>query len=121
MEKEIICIGCPMGCLMSVIFEENGQIVITGNSCPKGKEYAANECFNPTRMVTSTVRIENAIYPLLSVRTSQPVPKDSVRKCMAVLREVKVDAPVYAGQVIIRNIVDTQADIVATKTMERVI
>lgn len=120
MEKEIICIGCPMGCRMSVISEENGQIIVTGNSCPKGKEYAANECFNPTRMVTTTVRIENGIYPLLSVKTSQPVPKDLVLKCMAVLREVKVEAPVYAGQVIIKNIADTQADIVATKSMERI-
>ena len=119
MNKEIICIGCPMGCRLSVVMEEDKVIKVTGNSCSKGVDYAESECTNPTRTLTTTVKIENAMYPLLSVRTSRPIPKGLLADCMKLLEHVKVEAPVQAGCRIIANVLDTGTDIIATKTLER--
>ncbi|MGE5581275.1 MAG: DUF1667 domain-containing protein [Bacillota bacterium] len=120
MNQELICIGCPMGCRLSVVLEQGNVLQVMGNSCPKGKEYAKNECLNPSRVVTTTITVEKAMYSLISVKTSKPIPKNQVRQCVAFLRDIKVEAPVKVGQVIVANILGTQADIVATKSLDRV-
>jgi CxxC motif-containing protein len=120
MNRELICIGCPMGCRLNVALEGDKFLAVTGNSCHKGVDYARNECTNPTRMFTTTVIIRGAMYPLLSVRTTKPVPKAMVKKCVDYLRRVRVETPVKAGQVIMKNILNTKADIIATKDLERV-
>ena len=75
MNKELICIGCPMGCHLSIQLVENKVMKVWENSCPKGVVYAKNECLNPTRMVTTTVIIEQAMYPVVSVKTADPFPE----------------------------------------------
>jgi CxxC motif-containing protein len=120
MNCELICIGCPNGCCLSVVVKENKVLSVVGNSCHIGADYAKNECSNPTRMVTTTIIISGAIYPVLSVRTINSVPKDMVKKCIDYLRGVKVKAPVKAGEVIVKNILDTKTDIIATKDLERI-
>jgi CxxC motif-containing protein len=120
MNRELVCIGCPMGCRLTVVLEGTGVSAVTGNSCPKGADYGRNECTNPTRMVTTTIAIEGAMYPLLSVRSTKPVSKALMMKCIDYLREIEAVAPIKAGRVIVKNILDTEADIIATKNMERV-
>lgn len=109
-----------MGCHLSVIIEEDNVIKVMGNTCAKGAEYAKTECTNPARTLTTTVKIENAMYPLVSVRTSKPIPKGLLFECMSLLEKMKVEAPVEAGQVIIQDVLGTGADIIATKTLHRV-
>ena len=56
-KRELICIGCPLGCMLTVDIE-NGEVVnVEGNTCPRGKAYAEKEVTNPMRIVTSTVRV----------------------------------------------------------------
>ena len=55
--KDLICIMCPKGCHLKVD-EEHGYTV-TGNRCPRGAEYGHNELKNPTRVITSTVRLRS--------------------------------------------------------------
>lgn len=118
MNRELICIGCPMGCPLTVTVEEGKVTTVTGNTCRKGKEYAEAECLNPTRTVTTTVSIKNAMYSLLSVRTSKPIPKDKISDCIQYLRRIEVKAPVAAGEVIVKDLLQTGADIIATKSLE---
>ena len=120
MNRELICIGCPMGCRLVAVVEGDAVLEVKGNSCRKGADYAQNECTNPTRMLTTTVIISGAMYPLLSVRTTTPVPKTMLKECVDYLRGVRVEAPVKAGQILVKNILDTKADIIATKDLERV-
>ena len=120
MKRELICIGCPMGCHLIATVENNEVIEITGNTCPRGVEYARNECTNPVRILTTTVNIKGAMYPLLSVRTTMSIPKTMLKESVNYLREVQVKAPVQAGQVIVKNILNTGADIIATKSLGRV-
>ena len=119
MYRELICIGCPMGCPLTVTVEEGKVTAVSGNICRKGKEYAEAECLNPTRTLTTTVKIKNAMYPLLSVRTSKPIPKDQIEACLQYLHGITVEAPVTIGQVIVEDILQTGVDIIATKSMAR--
>ena len=112
---ELICIGCPKGCHLKVD-EENGYAV-TGNSCPIGAEYGANELKNPTRVLTSTVRIVGGLHDCLPVRTNKPIPKPLLLQAMAELKNIEVKSPVRMGDVIVSNILDTGADVIATRNM----
>ena len=35
--KQLVCIGCPRGCRLT-IDEKDGEYIVTGNTCPRGKE-----------------------------------------------------------------------------------
>ena len=113
MEKiDLICIGCPMGCPITVEME-NGEVVsVTGNTCPRGDAYARKEVTAPTRTVTSTVRVADRPNTMVSVKTAAPVPKAEITAVMAKIRAAKIDAPVHIGDVVIRDVCGT--DIVAT-------
>ena len=111
----IIRITCPKGCHLSVD-EENGYAV-TGNSCPRGAEYGKNELLQPVRVVTSTVRIDGAMLPRLPVKTDRPLPKEKMFDCMALIDSITVQSPVKVGQVLAANILGTDVNIVAAKTL----
>ena len=118
MKLEMTCIGCPMGCALSV--EVNGgQISVTGNTCPRGEKYAKNEAVCPKRTVTSTVAVRGGAIPRLSVKTAQDIPKDRIFDCMAAIRGVTVNAPVAIGAVILENCAGTGVDLIATKSVEK--
>ena len=111
--RELTCIGCPMGCNLTVIIEDAGEIKVTGNTCPKGAEYARNEVTDPRRTVTSTVRVNDG--RALSVKTKQEIPKNQIMDCVLALKDVVATAPVHIGDVILENVADTGIAIVATK------
>ena len=115
--KELICIVCPKGCHLKVD-EENGYAV-AGNSCPRGAEYGKAELVHPTRVVTSTVCIEGAAHRRCPVKTSAPIPKARMMEAMHSLDAVRLQAPVALGQVVVKNVCGTGADIVTARAMER--
>ena len=113
MTKDITCIVCPKGCRIAVDTENPGNI--SGYSCPKGLEYAKNELLHPVRTVTSTVGITGAAHSRLPVKTDRDIPKELIFDCMKLIRETTVAAPVCCGQIIIKDILGTGADLVATR------
>ena len=115
MTRDMTCIICPRGCALKVEIEGD-NITVTGNSCPKGKQYAIDECTNPTRTVTSSVRVENREDTMVSVKTASPVPKDKIFEVMRLIRAKSVCAPVGIGDIIIKDVFGT--NIFATKNIE---
>ena len=113
--KELICICCPKGCHLHVD-EENGYQV-SGNGCPRGAEYGKNEIVNPTRVLTSTVKIEGAAYRRCPVRTAQPIPKGKLFEVMTALDSVQLTAPVSAGDIALENAAGTGVNVIVTRTM----
>ena len=111
----LICITCPKGCHLTV--DEENDYAVTGNSCPRGAEYARNELLHPVRMITSTVRVQGAAIPRLPVQTDKPLPKEKMFDCMQLINTLDVQAPVKVGQVLAANILGTDVNIVATKTL----
>ncbi|RLF81320.1 molybdopterin oxidoreductase [Thermococci archaeon] len=116
---EILCIRCPKGCMLTVTVRGD-EILVEGNDCPVGEKYGIEEIKNPKRIVTSTVRILNAKYPRLPVRTAEPVPQEKIKDVIDALKEVVVEAPVKMGQVILKNVGNTGVDVIAERDMERV-
>ena len=111
--KKLVCIVCPRGCRLTV--EEGEEIRVSGNACPRGETYARKELFAPVRVLTATVELEGGVHPRLPVKTSGAIPRERVSEAAALLRELRVTAPVKAGQVLLPNILDTGVDVVATR------
>lgn len=117
--KKLVCIGCPLGCLLSVECE-GGQIKsVTGNTCPKGEQYARAELIHPTRTLTTTVRVKDGAAPVVSVKTKNEIPKEMIGKCMEELARITVAAPVYMNDTIVDNIAGTKVAVIATKQVEK--
>ena len=115
-DQKLTCIGCPLGCSISVSLSDNGEVSeITGNTWKKGKEYARKEVTNPSRVVTSTVPVTGGNLPVVSVKTASDIPKGKIFDCMEALKKVTVTAPVQIGEVIIKNVCGTGVDVIATK------
>ncbi len=112
---KMICIACPIGCHLEV----SADYKVTGNQCPKGEIYALNELKNPMRIVTSTVVITGGIHKRLPVRTQSEIPKALIMDCMVEINKVKVIAPVKMGDVIIKNVLNTGVDIIASRSMKK--
>ena len=119
MEKELTCIRCPIGCQLKVLIEKD-QISVTGNTCSRGKEYGIKEVTNPTRVVTSSIRIDDGMFPIVSVKTNKDIPKDMVFPAMEEIHHTSVSAPVHIGDILISNVANTGSDIVATRNVERI-
>jgi VCBS repeat-containing protein len=80
---------------------ENGTVTaVSGNTCPRGDSYARKECTAPERTVTGTVRVSGGSAPVVSVRTSSPIPKEKVLELAALMGKLTVSAPVRPGDVL---------------------
>ena len=113
----LICIGCPLGCPMTVEMEGNEVKSVAGNTCPRGDAYARKELTNPTRIVTSTVRVAGGKLPMVSVKTESDIPKGKIFECVKALKDIEVKAPVKIGDVIVENVAGTGVNIIATKNV----
>jgi len=119
MEKLIVCTVCPMSCEVKLTIDEatNEVIKVEGNKCPRGKKYALKEFTAPERTLTSTVKIINGVHPLLPVRTDKPIPKGQLFAVMELTKEFQATAPVQVGDVLIENILNTGANLIASRNI----
>ncbi len=116
-KRELICIGCPMGCALSVTFEAGQIAAVTGNTCKRGDDYAHKEVTHPTRIVTSTVRVSGGTVTVVSVKTQSDIPKDKIMDCIHELKDISVTAPIAIGDVILSGVAGTDVNIIATRNV----
>lgn len=116
-KKELVCIVCPKGCRLTVENKDN-SFKILGNSCKRGEIYGINETQNPTRVLTTTIKVSNSKYNRLPVKTKEALPKNILFSAMKVINSIEVKAPIKVGDVVLENILSTGIDLVATKTIE---
>ncbi len=115
MQKNIICIACPMGCGVTVDISENGEILsVTGNTCKRGDTYARAECTNPVRSLATTVKVNGGVYNVVPCKSAGSLPKDKIFECMEIINNAAANAPVKLGDVLVENILGTGINIVAT-------
>lgn len=119
-EKNLICIGCPMGCLLTVSMEQGQVIRVTGNTCKRGDIYARKEVTDPTRIVTTTVKVTGGTEAMVSVKTKTDIPKGKIFECVRALKDICVEAPVHIGDIILENVAGTGVEIIATKNIASV-
>ena len=114
--RDFVCIVCPRGCSLSIDLD---TLEVTGNSCKRGEVYAKNEVTNPTRTITTSVRVTNRKDTLVSVKTTNPVPKGKIMEVMKVINKVGVKAPTHIGDIVIKDVLGLEGvDIVITKNID---
>ena len=112
------CIICPIGCKLRALVKDNNIISVEGNRCPRGTVYAQNE-INPKRTLITVIRVEGGNPPVVSVKSSEPIPKSLILKAMETLSEVTVQAPIKMGDIIVQNLLGLGVNIVATRSVEK--
>ncbi|MHA2007877.1 MAG: DUF1667 domain-containing protein [Promethearchaeota archaeon] len=117
--KEIRCIVCPTGCLVHI---ENidGELIIEGHSCKRGEEYARDEFIAPKRILTTTIRVEKGFLPLIPVRSDKPLPKEKLKETLKEIAKIKLTAPIKMGDILIKNVLDLDVNIIASRDLIKV-
>ncbi len=113
----LTCIGCPLGCQLTVQMDGSEIVSVTGNTCKTGDRYARKELTAPTRIVTTTVRVTGGTLAVVSVKTAADIPKGKIFACIKALQAVEVPAPISIGQVILPDVAGTGVAVVATKNI----
>lgn len=117
-KRSLTCIGCPLGCTVTVELDDGEIINVTGNTCNRGDDYARKEVIRPMRVVTGTVRVTGGDLPMVSVKTEHDIPKEKIMDIMKNLADINIPAPVHIGDVILEDAAQTGVNIVATKEVK---
>ncbi len=120
MIKELICIKCPLGCPLVVEYRDNKIIKVTGNSCLNGISYAEKEMFNPTRILTTSIKINDSYDSVVPVKSNKEIPIDLITKFVKKLKSTEVNAPIKIGEVVLNDYLGLNIDIVTTKEMSKI-
>ena len=118
-KKHFVCVVCPVGCEIDVVHDGGKIISMEGNKCEKSEEFVLQELIEPMRILTTTVRIQGSRWPVIPVRTDKAVPKRLFPRIMKQLRRIKLQAPVNMLDAVVRDVLRTGTDIIATRTMPR--
>ncbi len=115
MNKTYTCIICPNGCDIHTVIEKGHIVSLEGALCPRGKEYVAQELYDPLRNIASSVKVQSGELPLVSVRLSAPIPKKYIFDVMKEIRGLQVSAPVKLGDILAADVLGLGCNIIATK------
>lgn len=115
--KVIRCIICPTGCEIKVIKDPSKKITFEGYTCNRGLEYAEQEFHEPKRILTTTIRVDNGIIPLIPVRTDKPMLKDKLNEALMIIAQTVVNAPIKMGDILIKDILKSGANIIASRDL----
>jgi len=111
--KEMICIACPIGCHIQI----DDNLKVDGNLCGKGEKYGIEEMTHPTRILTTTVKTISQSIPRISVKSRDPLPKELIFKALLVLDDIIIENNVKIGDIIVKDILNTGIDMIATKNV----
>lgn len=117
MLREYTCIVCPNGCTITAQTEAGKIVSLQGGDCKCGQQYVTQEITSPLRTISSSIHLLGGSLPLVSVRLTSPIPKDKIFAVMSVIKKASLTAPVYIGQVAIKNILGLDCDVIVTKNI----
>jgi len=116
MEKQLICIVCPVGCRLTAAGTPD-DLTVSGGKCKKGDAYARDELTNPVRMVCTTVRITGGIHGVLPVKTDKPIPDRYKLDAVKAVSGLVLASPVKMGDVVLADLFGTGVNMVAERDM----
>ncbi|MGO1368917.1 MAG: DUF1667 domain-containing protein [Senegalia sp. (in: firmicutes)] len=118
--KRTTCIVCPIGCSLLIEKDKDKEsgYKVSGNRCKRGEAYGIKEMTNPTRVITSTVKVRGGLLERMPVKTKEAVPKEKINEIMKKINNVTLQAPINVGDVVIENICNTGVNIVSTRDMK---
>jgi len=115
-EKTIRCIVCPTGCEIHVK-NVDGELIVEGHTCNRGEVYAKDEFIAPKRILTTTMRVKNGLLPLIPVRTDKPILKEKLNDVLDEIAVKEIKAPISMGDVLIKNVLNLDANIIASRDL----
>jgi CxxC motif-containing protein len=118
-KTHFVCVVCPVGCEIDVVHEGSKIVSMEGNKCEKSEEFVSQELIEPMRILTTTLRIQGARWPVIPVRTDKAVPKRLFPLIMKRLGRINLRAPVNMLDVVVKDVLHTGASIITTRTMPR--
>ena len=116
MTRELTCIGCPMGCELTVEVENGVAVSVSGNTCKIGENYAKSEISAPTRVITTTAL--SADGRPVAVKTAAPVPKGQIFECLEQIKATTISLPAHIGDVLIESVCGTGVPVVVTRNVD---
>lgn len=118
--KELTCVRCPLGCKVRIEYTAKKEVIdVSGNKCPRGREYAIQEISDPHRILVTSVKVKNGKYNLASVKTTDAIPLRLFDEAMKIIEKIVIEAPVNRGDTIIKNLLETGVDLIITRSVER--
>ena len=118
--KVIRCIVCPTSCAIQAVDDGKGNVNFEGYTCKRGLEYAEQEYYEPKRILTTTMRVENGFLPLIPVRTDTPILKDKLKDVLKEIAKIKVQPPIKMGDILIENVLGMDANIIASRNLNKI-
>ncbi|MGL5329823.1 MAG: DUF1667 domain-containing protein [Peptostreptococcaceae bacterium] len=70
--------------------------------------------------MASSVKVKNGSLELVSVRLDNNIPKNKIFEVMDEIKKVQIEAPIKIGDIIIKNVLNLNVDVIATKNIEEV-
>ncbi len=116
-QRHLTCIGCPMGCQVTVEMEKGEVVSVSGNTCKRGDIYARKEVTDPTRIVTSTIAVKDGDKERVSCKTASDIPKDKIFSVMHDINHAVCKAPINIGDILIENVANTGVSVIATRNI----
>lgn len=118
MKKEFTCILCPNSCDIEIEIDKNLEILdIEGAKCNRGLSYVKQELVMPMRSIATSVAIKNGELELASVKLDKNIPINMIFEVMDLVKLMVFEAPVYKGQIACKNILNTDCNLIFTKTV----
>lgn len=118
-ERDLICIACPRGCAIKVTIDDNKEVVsVEGNLCKNGEKYARDEVTHPMRNLTTTAKVTGGKATVVPCKTNIDIPKELLFEAMKEINSASIAAPVHIGDVIIKDLLGTGADVIATNEID---
>lgn len=117
-KREFTCIVCPIGCQLTVDFDEQGEVLVSGNKCPRGETYAREEVLAPKRTVTATCRVSGGGPRRIPVKTDAPLPVELIDELLDELYELSLEPPVERGHTVVENFHDSGVSVLTTRTVK---
>ncbi|MBD3197551.1 MAG: DUF1667 domain-containing protein [Candidatus Lokiarchaeota archaeon] len=115
--KTIRCIVCPTGCEIEVKEKPDGEVEFEGYTCKRGLDYAKQEFYEPKRVLTTTIRVENGFLPLVPVRVDKAIAKAKLNDALDIIANTIIKAPIKMGDILIENIAGEDANIIASRDL----
>jgi len=89
-------------------------IIVDGNECLKGYDFAEQWLEKPVRILTTTVRTNFPDIPVISVRTEMPIPKNAISDAMHEINAMIVEQELGCGDTLIEDVAGTGVKVIVT-------
>jgi len=96
------------------IMNSGAGIMVDGNDCLKGYDFAEEWMDIKTRTLTTTVRTKFPDIPVISVRTEAPIEKKAISDAMHEINAMVVETELGCGDVLIEDVAHTRVKVIVT-------